>query len=102
MISEAEAVALEARPKCDLPTPEQVAEITRAFELRVPATNPASLAAILNAAWQRYLHIHPRWDSGKAPDNEEFAARRRRTRELRELVLKTIEVFEYHQLLRAP
>lgn len=99
MILEAESVAQDAKPEYDLPSKKQVNEIKRAFELRVPPSNPASLAAILNAAWERYLKIHPRWNSGKPPDEQDFETRRRRTRELRELVLKSIEVFEYHQRL---
>lgn len=100
MISEAKAVTESATPAYELPLETQVNDISRAFELRVPPSDPASLAAILNAAWRRYLDIHPRWDTGEPPNAVEFAARRRSTRELHELVLKTIEVFEYRQLLR--
>lgn len=57
----------------------------------VPARNPQSLCAILNAAWQAFQNKNL-W-TGRREIHDKNAT-------LRELVLKSIEVLEYHERIR--
>ena len=74
-----------------LPTPDEVAEVGRAFEGLIPAAHPASLPAIVNAGWKA-VHTPSLWSS--YPQVHE-----RRPTVLNELMLKTAQVLEVRERL---
>jgi DNA-binding FadR family transcriptional regulator len=63
------------------------------FEAVAPATDAGCLANILNAGW-RAFHNAGLW--------QEIPQIRSKEKALKELILKSIEVFEYEQLLKVP
>jgi hypothetical protein len=67
--------------------------VLKDFEAVAPATNAGCLANILNAGWKAF-HDTTLWKDIHQIQSKE--------RVLKELILKTIEVFEYEELLRAP
>jgi len=75
------------------PEPEEVSRIFGQFQLMVPAQHCRSFPDILNAAWRAY-------------ENEDLwvsmsdKARSQKEEILRDLVLKTVEIFEVEQILR--
>ena len=79
--------------KVVLPSVEKVNEIYRDFELIAPAQAAGCLANILNAGW-RGFHDDHLW-SGIPQISERRSV-------LKELLLKSIEVFEYEEIVRTP
>jgi hypothetical protein len=75
-----------------LPVSSEIEEIYRAFENFVPAAQPATLSAIVNAGW-RAAHVPTLWE-----DYPQVRARRQVV--LNELMLKTAQVLEYRARLR--
>jgi hypothetical protein len=71
----------------------KVQEILNDFDAVAPATNAGCLANILNAGWSSF-HKSDLWAGLPQIQPKE--------RTLKELVLKSIEVFEYDQLLKVP
>lgn len=63
------------------------------FEAVAPATDAGCLANILNAGW-RAFHHPALW--------QEIPQIRSKEKTLKELIIKSIEVFEYEQLLKVP
>jgi hypothetical protein len=82
--------------------------IRRCFELNVPAEQARGLADILSAAWAEFLTYREfhrsTWresDSGQAdlPDEEARKRRAGRAAQLKDVVLKTIEIYEIEHLM---
>jgi hypothetical protein len=71
----------------------EIARIIGDFKSVAPASNAGCLANLLNAGWQCY-HDKNLW--------KEIPQIREKDRTLKELILKSIEVFEYEQLLKVP
>jgi hypothetical protein len=71
----------------------KVAEIFKDLQAVAPATNAGCLANILNAGW-RAFHDAKLWEDIHQIESKE--------KTLKELMLKSFEVFEYEQLLKAP
>jgi hypothetical protein len=76
-----------------LPSNEKIDEIYKDFELIAPAQSAVSLANILNAGW-RAFHDANLW-AGITQIASKKAV-------LKELVLKSIEVLEYEEIVNAP
>jgi len=76
------------------PTSEsKVAEVLKDFQAVAPASDAGCLANMLNAGWQAF-HDHELWMNISQIQSKE--------KTLKELILKSIEVFEYEQLLKVP
>jgi hypothetical protein len=75
------------------PTSEGIERVQKCFHLLVPAQDCSSLCEILNAAWGIYDNYPPAWDKIERVKKD-------KARILRELVLKTIEVFEIQTIQR--
>jgi hypothetical protein len=71
----------------------EVEKLLKDFQAVAPATNAGCLANILNAGW-RAFHDPKLW--------EDVHQIRLKAKTLKELILKSIEVFEYEQLLKIP
>lgn len=79
-----------------LPKKEEIEEVQRAFRIGTPANRPASLAAILNAAWnERLAH----WPADISLSEADRHRENSELRVLRELVLKTVQMIEFHKLV---
>lgn len=76
-----------------LPSDEKTDEIYKDFELIAPAQSAVSLANILNAGW-RAFHDENLW-SGISQVKSRRAV-------LKELLLKSIEVLEYEEIVNSP
>jgi hypothetical protein len=76
-----------------LPSDDKTAEIYKDFELIAPAQSAVSLANILNAGW-RAFHDENLW-SGITQVKSRKAV-------LKELLLKSIEVLEYEEIINTP
>lgn len=72
---------------------EKVTEILNDFRVVAPATGAGCLANILNAGWKAF-HDPDLW--------KDFPQIKAKEVTLKELILKSIEVFEYEQLLKMP
>jgi hypothetical protein len=71
----------------------KVDEIFQDFEIVAPATNAGSIADILNAGW-RAFHDDNLWKEVPQIQSKEAT--------LNELILKSLQVYEYEQLLKVP
>ena len=71
----------------------KAAEILKDFQVVAPASNAESLANILNAGWKAF-HDVTLWN--------DFPQIQSKDTTLMELILKSIEVFEYEELLKVP
>jgi hypothetical protein len=71
----------------------KVSEVLVDFHAVAPATNAGCLANILNAGWRAY-HDSELW--------KDIRQIKSKNKTLKELILKSIEVFEYEQLLQVP
>jgi len=97
LIDKAQDLIQEANiPK---PDEEESLRIYERFELIVPAENCKDLADILNAAWKAYNN--PKlWEDMEKFEKEKEEFEKKKERILKDLVLKTIEVFEVEHLLK--
>jgi hypothetical protein len=72
---------------------DEVNRIYRDFLMMIPSKHTRCLADILNAGWKVFEEPDRWMDIGEDSDRKDFI--------LKELVLKTIEVFEYEQIIAA-
>lgn len=91
LIALAGKIVLEAN--VPLPSEEKTAEIYRDLELIAPAHSAVSLANILNAGW-RAFHDEKLWAG--------ISQIKSRRAVLKELLLKSIEVLEYEEIVNSP
>jgi hypothetical protein len=91
LITEAKTL-IDASLKCR-PSEAKVAEAFKDFQAVAPATNAECLANIINAGW-RAFHDPELWKDIQQIQSKD--------KTLKELMLKSFEVFEYEQLLKVP
>jgi hypothetical protein len=97
LIEKAQDLIQEANiPK---PSVEESQKIYERFELIVPAENCKDLADVLNAAWKAY-NAPNLWKKMEKFEKEKEEFEKKKERILKDLVLKTIEVFEVEHLLK--
>jgi len=76
-------------------SPEEQNRIFQKFRMVVPPEKCSSLPDILNAAWKAYMD-DSFWTKEDIPDVGE------REKVLKELILKTLEIFEFERILERP
>jgi len=83
--------------ECNLPvvSDAEIRKVKVNFERMAPAPHPASLAAILNAAWDCRTEV---WPPHKEASKVETDEERKSLSVLREVVLKTTQMLEYNEL----
>jgi len=97
LIDKAQALIREANiPK---PNIEESRRIYERFKLIVPAEKCKGLADILNAAWKAYNDPNL-WENMEKFEKEKEKFEKKKERILKDLVLKTIEVFEVEHILK--